>query len=355
MKRKQLISIFFIVLLVYILFHVLLILSPFLQPIFWGMIIAFAFYPLYEKTLRWTNQNHNLSAALITCLVLLIFTPLVILIIAMAIRETVHFYEWLGQFIQNGDAEKLIQKIHNHAIVKKIENSHLFQWETFGAELKVWMTNSIGMFGNSLLKNVTLLTKNTIQVLLSFFLTFFLVFFFLRDGRKTLRFIFEITPLDENNKNEIFAQLSETFAAVLRGQLFTGLAQAAILGIVFWILHLPLPIFFAALAFLAAMIPIIGASAVWVPFAVYLFLTQDYPRGIALLILGVLVISGVDNVLKPMLIGQKAKLPYSLLFLGILGGIHVYGVMGVFLAPALLSLFFVLVKIYREKFSESES
>ncbi len=69
-------------------------------------------------------------------------------------------------------------------------------------------------------------------------------------------------------------------------------------------------------------------------------------------VIGTVVISGIDNVLKPLLIGHKTKLPYSLLFLGILGGIQVYGFIGVFLAPALFSLFFVLVKIYQEKFSE---
>lgn len=354
MNRRQLVSIFFIVLLVYILFSVLLILSPFLNPIFWGMVIAFAFYPLYEKALKWTKQNHNLAAGLVTCLTLFAFTPLVVLVISMAARETVHLYGWLADFIQNGGAESFFQKVRDLAFVKRIEASHLVQWETLGTELKAWVLNSAGILGNFLLKHATLLTKNLVQGVFNFFLMFFLVFFFLRDGRRIFRFIHEITPLDEHNKNEIFQQLSETFSAVLRGQLFTGLAQAVILGTVFWALKLPLPVFFAGVAFLAAMIPVFGASTVWVPFAVYLFLTQEYTRGIALVVLGTFVISGIDNVLKPMLIGQKAKLPYSLLFLGILGGIQVYGMMGIFLAPALLSLFFVLIKIYREKFSESE-
>ena len=355
MNRKQLISIFFIVLLVYILFNVFLILSPFLQPIFWGMIIAFAFYPLYKKVLQWTNRNRNLSAALVTCLTLFAFTPLAILIVTLAAHETVRLYEWLANFIQNGGVESFFQKVRDLALVKKIENSSMIEWGSLGEQLKTWVLNSAGILGNFILKHATLLTKNVIQAVFNFFLMFFLIFFFLRDGKQIFNFIHEITPLDEHNKHEIFAQLSETFAAVLRGQLFTGLAQATILGTVFWALQLPLPVFFAGLAFLAAMIPIFGASTVWVPFAVYLFLAQEYSRGIALLILGIFVISGIDNVLKPLLIGHKAKLPYSLLFLGILGGIQVYGMMGIFLAPSLLSLFFVLIKIYREKFSESDS
>ena len=145
----------------------------------------------------------------------------------------------------------------------------------------------------------------------------------------------------------------ETFSAVLRGQLVTGIAQAVLLGLVFWLLGLPLPVFFAALTFLTALIPIFGAAAVWLPFVIYLVIFKLYVKALALLFLGTFLISAVDNFLKPLLIGEKAKLPYFLLFLGILGGIQVYGIMGIFLAPAVLSLFFVLIRIYRQKFIES--
>jgi predicted PurR-regulated permease PerM len=100
------------------------------------------------------------------------------------------------------------------------------------------------------------------------------------------------------------------------------------------------------------MIPVVGSATVWVPFAIYLAIGQEWGRMAALLVLGTFVISGIDNILKPLLIGHKTKLPYSLLFLGILGGVQAYGLIGVFIAPAFFSLFFVLIKIYRDKFSE---
>jgi predicted PurR-regulated permease PerM len=353
MNRVQLISIFFIALLIYALVSVLLILSPFLQPIFWGIVIAFALYPVYEKMLSWTKQNQGLSAGLITLLVLFALTPIAVLLLGLAAKEAVHLYSWLASFIENGGAESLFAKIRSLSMIQKIENSHLIQWDAVGQQLKGWVLNSAGILGNFLFKHATILTKNVLSALFNFFLMFFLIFFFLRDGKKIYSFIYEITPLDEASKEKIFGQLSETFSATLRGQLFTGIAQALILGLVFWILGLPLPVFFAGVAFMASMIPVSGVSTVWVPFAVYLLLDQEYGRALALIILGIFVISGIDNVLKPLLIGQKTKLPYSLLFLGILGGIQVYGFMGIFLAPAVLSLFFVLVKIYREKFSET--
>ncbi len=289
---------------------------------------------------------------LTTLLIVLAFVPFLIFIALQGAKEATHFYNWLEQFVQNGDAERVLQNLRESTLVQKIENFRLIQWETLKIQLNEWVINSAGALGNFILRHATLLTKNIVVGIFDFFLTFFLLFFFLRDGEKIYQFIYEITPLDEKHKEEIFNQLSDTFSATLRGQLFTALAQAITLGIVFWFLRLPLPIFIAALTFLAAMIPVFGASTVWVPFTIYLGITHQWGRMAALLILGTFVISSIDNVLKPLLIGHKTKLPYSLLFLGILGGIQVYGFIGIFIAPAFLSLFFVLVKIYRDKFSE---
>ena len=351
MNRRQLISVFFIALLLYILFNILAILAPFAGPIFWGLIIAFTFYPLYDTLLKAAKQNANLAAGAVTALVLLALTPLMVVIFLLAVRETANLYDWLTAFIQNGEAERLYEKVRTLALFKRIESLRLSPWESLDTQVNQWLLSSAGALGNFVLKHLTVITKNMVQAILNFFLTFFLVFFFFRDGNKIYRFIYEITPLDDDNKSEIFSQLSETFSATLRGQLFTSLVQGAVLGVVFWIMGLPMPVFFAAFAFLASMIPVVGVASVWVPFVIFLFTTQQYARAAVLLVLGTLVISGIDNVMKPLVIGQKTKLPYSLLFLGILGGIQVYGFVGVFLAPAVLTLFFVLIKIYRNKFS----
>ena len=354
MNRKQLISIFFIALLLGILYCVLYILSPFMGPIFWGMVLAFAFYPIHEKILRLFRNNRNLASITTTLLILTAFVPFMFFLLLTAAKEAAHCYEWLSQTIQSGQAELVFQNFRELSWVRRIENSHLVQWDTVRNQLRDWIINSGDAVGNFALKRATLLTKNIVTGIFYVFLTFFLLFFFLRDGEKIYLFIYRITPMDEKNKQLIFRQLSDTFSATLRGQLFTALVQAGMLGLVFWFLHLPLPVFFTALTFLAAMIPVFGAATVWVPFVVYLGMTQQTGRAALLFFLGVFGISAVDNILKPLLIGQKTKLPYSLLFLGILGGLKMFGFIGVFLAPAFLSLFFVLIKIYQEIYADTE-
>ena len=159
-----------------------------------------------------------------------------------------------------------------------------------------------------------------------------------------------MNPMSKKNKTVLARKINETFSSVIRGQFTTCIVQGALAGFAFWILGLPLPFFFGFLTFLTSMIPLTGAATVWIPFTAYLFLTHQTGKGIALAIIGTFGISLSDNLLKPVLIGEKTKLPIFLLFLGILGSMKLYGFAGIFLGPVVLSLFFALAKIYREEY-----
>jgi predicted PurR-regulated permease PerM len=136
---------------------------------------------------------------------------------------------------------------------------------------------------------------------------------------------------------------------VIRGQLLTAITQAIVAGIIFWMTGIPVPILFAVVLFFTTLIPVLGAATVWVPLVLYLLSIQQHARAAVLFIFGLLVISLLDNVIKPAVIGEKTRLPYFLLFFGILGGLKIYGFMGIFLAPVVLSLFFALIRIYQER------
>ena len=118
----------------------------------------------------------------------------------------------------------------------------------------------------------------------------------------------------------------------------------------FAILGVPIPLFFTFLLFMTSLIPVLGAASVWFPIAVYLLIMHFYTKAIILFVVGFFVISLLDNIMKPAIIGERTKLPYFLLFFGIMGGMKFYGLMGIFLAPVVLSIFFALIEIYREKY-----
>jgi predicted PurR-regulated permease PerM len=349
MTRDQFISLFFIALLLFIVYEIFLIFGPFLRAIFWAAILAFGFYPLYEKLKESLKTHEILAAVLMTILIFLVVIPPVVLLIVNITAQAIELYQSAVTYIRTGEFEKLIDSIRSWVLVQRIEES-IVQWEPLKQNAEAWILNSTRAVGNFAATQVGTLTKNIFFVILNVFLMFFLLFVFLKDGEKIYRFVYDIAPLEKGNKKSIFRQINDTFAAVIRGQLLTSFTQAFLAGTIFWILGLPLPILFAAATFLVSLIPVAGPSMIWVPLVIYLFVQQHYVKAVILFFFGLLVISLIDNIMKPALIGEKTKLPYFLLFFGILGGIKLYGLMGIFLAPVVLSLFFALIKIYQEKY-----
>lgn len=349
MKREQLISIFFIVLLIFVVHQTFLIFAPFFKAIFWSAILAFSFYPIYDQIRKRFKTNETLASALVTIIIFLTVIPPVAILIVNATSQAIELYQSTVNYIRSGELQILIDKIRAFSFIQRIEE-HLVEWNILRTSLENWILNSTKAFGNFTANQVGTITKNTFFLVLNSLLMVILIFVFLKDGHKIYRFCYDAAPLEDRTKQSIFMHINETFAAVIRGQLFTSLIQSVLAGIVFSLLDIPLSILFAAATFITALIPVMGASGVWLPLSLYLFFHHHHQKALILFLFGVFVISLVDNILKPIIIGEKTKLPYLLLFFGILGGLKIYGLMGIFLAPAILSLFFVLIQIYQEKY-----
>jgi predicted PurR-regulated permease PerM len=349
MTRDQFISLFFIAFLLFIVYQFLMILSPFFRAFFWSAILAFGFYPLYEKLKKKLKTHEILAAGLMTFLIFLLVIPPVILLVINVGTQAIELYQLATNYIGEGGVEKLIEQIRNLSLVQNLE-ARILQWEPLKQNLAEWILSSSRAIGNFATGQAATITKNLLLVILNILLMTFLLFIFLKDGTKIYKFIYQIAPLEERTKRAVFSQINETFSAVMRGQLLTSMTQALVAGIVFWILGLPIPLFFAAATFLAGLIPVVGASTIWFPLVVYLIVMNNYIKAGVLFVIGTLIISLIDNIMKPALIGERTKLPYFLLFFGILGGIKLYGLMGIFIAPVVMSLFFALIKIYQEKY-----
>ncbi|MCB9799371.1 MAG: AI-2E family transporter [Candidatus Omnitrophica bacterium] len=349
MTRDQIISLFFLALLIFVIMQVCSILAPFMTSIFWAAILAFGFYPLYAKIKNTTKMPEIPASILMTFLIFLIVIPPLILVVVNITGQTIELYQTALDYVRQGRLEKLINELRSFSLVQSIE-THLFQWEIVQQTASSWLLNTTKNLGNYTAAQVGTITKNIVFISLNGMMMTFLVFIFLKDGGKIHTFIYDAAPLENKNKSFIFAQIHDVFSAVIRGQLLTSVVQSMLAGTMFWFLGIPIPIFFAIATFISSLIPLLGAAGVWLPLAVFLFFQQSYLKCVILLVFGFFVISLIDNVLKPALIGEKTKLPFVLLFFGMLGGIKVYGLMGIFLAPVFLSLFFALIKIYQEKY-----
>ncbi|HNX68733.1 MAG TPA: AI-2E family transporter [Candidatus Omnitrophota bacterium] len=349
MKREQFISFFFIAVLVFIVYEICRIFSPFFTAIFWAAILSFGFYPIYARLKKAFPKRNNSLALLMTLVVFLVVIPPLAVVLVNLATQAIELSQWAYSYVRDGKLEQLIEHVRASNWIQNIE-SHVFQWEPLKKNASTWLLNIAKTVGNTTAAQAGTLTKNAFFILLNLFFMIFLTFIFFKHGDRIYNFIYQIAPFEKDTKKAVFDQVVGTFEAVIRGQLLTSLIQAIVSGLLFWMLGIPLPVFFAFLTFIVSMIPIPGASGVWFPLVIYLVANQMYLKAGILLALGFGVISTLDNIIKPAIIGERTKLPYFLLFFGIMGGMKLFGLMGIFLAPAVLSIFFALIKIYREKY-----
>ncbi|MBI1978296.1 MAG: AI-2E family transporter [Candidatus Omnitrophica bacterium] len=354
MKQEQIVSYFFLGLFLFIVYQILLIFSPFIAAGSWAVILAFAFYPVYRRIQNVPKINRSLAALSTTAFVILIFVLPAAIILISLMQEAIDLYYELNNFLRLGGLERLVEQAQQQMANSEWAQKLWLFWNPLQKDASEVLLQGAKGIGNFAALQLAQLTKNVFIWILNLILIAFLLFFFFRDGETIYNFIYKLIPMAKKNKEIISERINETLAAVIRGQFLTCIVQGTIAGFTFWILGLPLPFFFGFLTFLTAMIPITGAATVWFPFALYLFLDQQMEKGIALAIIGIFGISLSDNILKPLLVGEKTKLPIFLLFLGILGSMKVYGFAGIFLGPVVLAIFFVLAKIYREEYHPAE-
>ena len=350
-ERKLIISIFFFALLLFVIYQLLYIFSPFFNAVFWAAILTFAFYPLYQFFLKLFKQR-TLAALATTFSIVLFVIPAGFYVLQNSVKQTIELYQEARTYVRGRGLEDLLIALQHFAWFQT------FQQKVFASDLiKETLSNTLLGATHSLASlttaKLTAFTRHIPFIIFNVFLVVFLTFFFTRDGEKIYRFIYELTPLEEKDRKAVFAKLNDVFSGVIRGQLLTSFTQGILTGVTFFFLSLPAPFFFGFVTFITSTIPITGASTVWVPFAFYLAITHQTAKAISLFIIGTFVISLSDNLLKPLLIGEKTKTPVFLLFLGILGGLRAYGVTGMFLGPVFISLFFALVKIYQEQYHHS--
>jgi predicted PurR-regulated permease PerM len=183
---------------------------------------------------------------------------------------------------------------------------------------------------------------------LAFAIMLFLLFFFLRDGDAMILRARRLIPIGEERKERLFSQLSAVTRAIVFGTTVTALLQGLLLGVGFAILGLPSPVVFGVLAALLSLLPVGGAALVWVPAVIWLIVERHWGSGIFLLVWG-LLLGGLDNVLRPLLISGRARITALAVFVGVLGGIPAFGAIGVILGPVVLSLVLALIEFAEER------
>ncbi|MGE5809590.1 MAG: AI-2E family transporter [Nitrospirota bacterium] len=339
---------FFLVLL-FLLYQAGLFIAPFLSAVIWAAVIVIVLHPLYEKLLKFVRGRKNLAAGIMTVFTLILVISPAVLLFALLTAQVADLFAAATEFVQSGRFVEVLNRLKTSSLGAILDQPVLAEMD-----IKSHLIKGLGDFSAGMIGQLGLLIKNTLLAVLNLFIMLFVIFFFFRDGKAYARELTDILPLPRNHKKSIMEKLGNTFSAVLNGLFLVAMLQGFMTGVGFFLFGVPYGIFWGFLAMIASLLPFGGTALVWIPGAFYLFLKGSTLKAVLLTVWGVLLVSTPDNFLKPILIGRKAKLPTFFLFLGILGGIHVYGILGILFGPMIVTLLTAFVQIYREEYGEQQ-
>ena len=336
-SQQRIEQIVVIALLVVLAVGCLTVLRPFLSALLWALILSFSTWPLYAWLVRRLHGRRSLAAFFMTLLVAAIF----ILPLAAAGAGLADSVAKVGSMV----AVLLRQGppgppawVAELPIIGPDVTERWIELERLGAgwtaELQPYLDTAL----NALLSLGVRMGEAIIQVSLGVLAAFF----FFRDGAEgTRRLSAAVERLGGLRAQRLLTVAASTVRSVVYGVIGTALAQATLQGLGLWLAGVPAAFFLGFLTFFLSFVPV-GPPLVWLPAAVWLLYNGTIGWGIFLIGWGFLVVSGVDNVLRPYLISRGSRLPLILMFFGVLGGLLAFGFLGVFLGPTLLAIGYVL-------------
>lgn len=312
-----------------------LMLRPFLAVLAWAVVLVIVFYPVH-KQLAQRIKRRGLCAMLSSALVILIVVlPLVFLTVAVtnelagAVRNLPAHMDQLvdpsGQ-VSTWIRDRLGMDAHG------IQQFLVEQLRTYSSAI---LGRSVGIMGNVL------------SAVVKTFFVIITMYYLFRDGDQIVKALPDALPFGTDQSEALLARITQVISASVYGVVTIALLQGLLGGLAFWILGVPSPLLWAVVLAFICMIPLAGSFFVWLPAAIYLMLTNHFTKGILLIIWGAVVISSIDNLLRPKLIKNQTKLHELFVFFSVLGGMSMFGLLGIVLGPVILAITLGLLDTFK--------
>ena len=343
---------FFALILVVLAVISFLIIKPFLTAVLTGIVFSYIFYPVYLRINKKISSK-NFSALITSILVILVLTLPLFFVLNTVSKEAYATYILSKQKLSSVQlvgsecqpADKTSCKILNFINEKADEPQFRYYFDTTVRYATTKITEGI----SNILFTIPIF-------ILHIFITLFVMFFLFRDGRLLIVKLEKLLPLKDKYRKRVFVRLNNMTYAVIYGSIIIAIIQGTLGGIGFFIFGLPAPFLWGIVMIFASLIPFVGSSLIWFPAALLLLFngiieseTTLIIRGVLLIVYGVFLVGTIDNILKPKIIGDKGGLHPVFVLLGVVGGLQLFGFIGVLIGPILLAIMVTFVQIYEEE------
>lgn len=334
-------TVFFFSLIVLLGIILLYVFRPFFYPIFWAGIIAILFYPVYLRLLKYLKWPALSSISTLLIIIVVLFLPLTFLF-SLIINESIELYQSVAQ-------GNLINKVQN--VAGWLQNTPLNPY------LESVRNNWTGYAGKAaqnislfLFNNLKAFTQNSIRFVFMLFIMFYSLFFFLKDGPRILKRLMHLSPLGDKYEAMLYDRFTSTARATLKGSFIVGTIQGTLGGILFWLTGIEGALIWGVLMTALSVIPGIGSSFIWLPAGIIMLALGNFWQGLTILIIGALLISTIDNILRPPLVGKDIQMHPLIVLFSTLGGIFLFGISGFIIGPVIAALFLAIMTIYEHHY-----
>ncbi|MDP2837654.1 MAG: AI-2E family transporter [Candidatus Moranbacteria bacterium] len=345
MQLKSLNVSFFFLLLLAVGVGVFFIFQPFLTAIVAAAILTALFKRPYHFLERVTHGSRGVSALLTCLLIIAIIVAPLFLVLSLAISEANNLYHLITQesMLQTW-IEKTLSVVRNTPYISVFFDTTAFDQERIIMEIKELSQNALGLL-QAAYQGIT-------HFIFWVLIMFFTLFYFLIDGKKMLHALMGLSPLRDEHDILLIQKFVSISRATLKGTIVIAVIQGFLGGIAFWIAGIPSPAIWGLIMIIFSIVPMVGATAVWLPAGIIMLLLGNVWQGVFVLAIGFGVISVIDNVLRPKLVGQDTQMHPLLIFFATLGGIAFFGLPGFIIGPIIVALFMALSEIYRIEFGD---
>jgi predicted PurR-regulated permease PerM len=312
---------------------------PFLPAIVWSLTLAVLFAPL-DRAIRTRIGSRGLAAGATVAMTAGIAVVPTILVIGTLLNEAARSAAAIGPMI---DKDGWTAAINRHGWF-----APALQW----IQARIDLPDLIRSLTSALASWSGSIVRASLTGVVNLLLTFYFLFYLLRDREIMIEAIRRRAPLSDAEFARVAARIVDTIFATVFGTAAMAALQGGLGGLMFWWLGLPAPVFWGVLMALLAIIPFLGAFVIWAPAAAFLALSGGYSSAVLLALWGTLVIGLVDNVVYPMLVGNKLRMHTLLSFIAVVGGLIVLGAPGVVLGPLLVAVTLTLADIWHDRSAE---
>lgn len=322
---------------------------PFFSIIVLSYLLTTIFEPLYNLLHRRFSKSFS---SLVTCvlIIILVFIPLIFFVGALS-TEAFSLFKYTKE---TNWVLKVREYTEQSAILGRIEDFLAL----FGFHVKLKLgqfsqlfSDFIKVAGHFIYSQASSWAGNILSFIFNFMMMILVIFFLLIDRQRLVDYLLSLSPLPDEQDKRLLDRFEQIAKAIMLGNGICGLIQGVLGGLIFVVFDFGSPLLWGGIMGILAFLPIFGIGLVLIPAALYLFVNGNVSGGIIMIIFYVIISFSIEYIFKPKLVGGQAEMPTLLVFISIMGGLSVFGVLGIIYGPLIAASFLTLAEIYQENYS----